>query len=128
MVLVRVRARLAELVALRLELLGKAVDFVVERLEFRPLGLVLLLQVGEVTLALVGLCHGHLERDNGDLGRAGGRAAAGVAVMPVAGADGVWAAALRARPEASMRTNATECFIRLENSLEIPGALRAFEF
>ena len=41
---------------------------VAQGLELLPLGIVLLLQVGEVALAFVGLGHGHLESDDGDLG------------------------------------------------------------
>ena len=61
-----------ELVALGLELLGKGVDFVIQGLELRLLGLVLPLQIGKAALALVGLRDGDLKRDDGDLGRAGG--------------------------------------------------------
>ena len=63
-------------VALSLQLLGQVVDLVAQGLELLAPGLVLLLQVGEVALALVGLGHGHLKGDDGDLGGAGGAVAA----------------------------------------------------
>ena len=53
-----------------LQLLGQVVDLVAQGLELLAAGIVLLLQVGEVALAFVGLGHGHLEGDDGDLGGA----------------------------------------------------------
>jgi hypothetical protein len=63
----------AQLVALRLQLLFR---FSISSLRFLSccfLGLVLLLQVGEVALAFVGLGHGHLKGNDGNLGRSGRR-------------------------------------------------------
>jgi uncharacterized membrane protein YgcG len=67
----------AQLVALGLELLGQAIDLVAQNLQLLALGIVLLLQVGEVALALVGLGHGHLKGDDGNLGWTGRRSGGG---------------------------------------------------
>ena len=86
--------------ALGLQLLGQAVDLVAKGLEGGLLGRVLLLEVGEVALAFVGLGHGQLKGDDGDFGGHGdGRGSSG----RCNGAGSVWAAALRTNPEASIK-------------------------
>ena len=66
-----------QLVALRLQLLGEIIDLFGETPELRALGFVLLLQVGEVALALIGLGNSHLEGDHGNLGWTGRRRGGG---------------------------------------------------
>src|ERR1700722_12695103 len=67
----------AELVARGLQLLGQAIDFVTQGLELVLLGLVLSLEVGEASLAFVGLRHGYLESNDGNFGRTGRRRSGG---------------------------------------------------
>ena len=63
---------LAEGSSLSLKLLSEIVNFVIQSLQLGLLGRVLLLQVRKSSLPLIRLCNGRLERDDGDLGWAGG--------------------------------------------------------
>ena len=62
-----------QLRALILQLLGQSVDLVAQGLELLALRIVLLLQIGEVALKLIGLGDRGLKGDDSDLGWAGGR-------------------------------------------------------
>ena len=113
------RSASVNLCALCLQLLGQGVDLVAEALDLLAPGIVLLLQVGEIALELVGLGDRGLKGDDRDLGGTGGRARRQAFARLVR-------KLFDRRPErldatTNKRTNKGRRFMRINNSFGVPA-------